>query len=89
MVLFAEAFEQQLLIIINMLNKFSLASGHKINFHKSGLFLPSTVSLDVAEHLSHIFGIQLTHDLGRYFDVPALPQRVDNDTFSYILDHMR
>ncbi|XP_043809034.1 uncharacterized protein LOC110606238 [Manihot esculenta] len=89
MVLFAEATEEQLDVIINCLTVFCNASGQKVNFLKSSLFVSPNVSTSTASRLSSKSGIPLVSDLGRYLGVPSLHGRVSQVQFRGLVDDMR
>ena len=88
LVLFAEASEEQALIIQDCLNKFSSMSGQKVNQAKSRILLSSNVDARAATRISDIIGIPCIEDLGKYLGVPTLSKRVTRATFQHILDRV-
>lgn len=89
MILFGEASERQIRLMLNCLNDFCLASGQKINYHKSNLFCSKAVSGDVASLLSNMSGIPLTTNLGKYLGVPLIHGRLTNDMFEDIVQRVQ
>ena len=72
-----------------MLNEFSMLSGLRVNPTKSKLFVSPNVDRRKAKDLSHICGIGLTQNLGKYLGVPLLHSRVNKHHFIPILERMQ
>lgn len=84
--LFAEAREDQILLIKNILDLFCRCSGQKVSEAKSRIFFSNNVDGGLKNHLCHISGFQLTDDIGKYLGVPILHERVSRRSFQFILD---
>lgn len=66
LLLFAEATPEQAWCIREGLENFCKASGQKVSFNKSLLFVSPNVRRQAAEELSNILQVPLTEKLGRY-----------------------
>lgn len=66
MVLFVEALIEQLSIIMQILNCFSLAFGQRINFSKSSLYVSPNVDTSLTNSLVSMFRMVKVDNLGRY-----------------------
>lgn len=89
LVLFGEATEDQMQVIMTCLERFCGCSSQRINFQKSQLYCSSNVSDLQAMYLSNLAGIPLTNDLGRYLGVPSIHGRVCASSFEAVLDRLR
>ncbi|KAK9118356.1 hypothetical protein Scep_016449 [Stephania cephalantha] len=85
LVLFAEASNEQVTMMNDVLNEFCACSGHKISKQKSQLLLSLNVSENLASRISGVMGISITKDLGRYFGVPIIHRRVTKGTYEKML----
>ncbi|XP_073051225.1 uncharacterized protein [Primulina eburnea] len=88
-VLFAEASNEQLTIIMEILNKFCSCSGETVNFQKSHMFVSKNVNNTMATNLSSTSGIPLTTDLGKYLGVPSIHGRVTSSMYKQVLDRIK
>lgn len=89
LILFAEASFDQMHLIKDIMAKFCLASGHKINLTKSKAFSSKNVHFNRGRALCQILGIDLTADLGKYLGVPLIHSRVTKLTFTPILQKVQ
>ena len=65
LLLFSEAVEDQVACLKEGLQSFCKASGQRVNYSKSMLFVSSNIELQAAEELSASLGIPLKKELGR------------------------
>lgn len=89
LVLFAEASVGQMEVVMACLNEFCSLSGQSISLTKSKLFVSPNCSRQLARNISALCGIPLTSDLGKYFGVPLLHQRVTKATYYHILEKVQ
>lgn len=74
--LFAEASEDQILLIKHILSIFCRSSGQKVSEEKTRIFSPN-VDRSLKQSISNLFKFQVTYDLGKYLGVPLLHSRVN------------
>ncbi|CAL5382784.1 unnamed protein product [Camellia sinensis] len=86
---FAKADVVNCQTILEVLNEFSMLSGLRVNLTKSKLFVSPNVDRRKAKDLSHICGIGLTQNLGKFLGVPLLHSRVNKHHFIPILERMQ
>ncbi|XP_072094057.1 uncharacterized protein [Arachis hypogaea] len=87
-ILFAEAKEEELYQSILILNRYTDASGQKINLEKSGIVFGQQVSIQTRVNIEEIMGMQTWENPGKYLGLPAhwgrskalawLEERIDN-----------
>lgn len=85
-ILFAEASEDQVLLIKNTFDLFCRCSGQKISDSRSGIFFSKNVSGHTRNQIIQASGFQVTNDLGKYLGVPILHEKVNIRSFQFILD---
>lgn len=88
LVLFAEASQDQIMVIKQCLERFSTASGQKVSLNKSQIFFSKNVGSDKARALTELAGIPPTNNLGKYLGVPSIHGRITKELFNPILDKM-
>ncbi|XP_057419026.1 uncharacterized protein LOC130713258 [Lotus japonicus] len=86
LLLFGEASMEQMETVMTCLGDFCSASGMKVSIAKTRMMISSNVGTHVASQLSHVAGVALTSDLGRYLGVPLVHKRVTATNYQYILD---
>ncbi|XP_074289408.1 uncharacterized protein LOC141614562 [Silene latifolia] len=84
MVLFAEATEEQALLIKNVLENFCKVSGEKVSAPKSKIFFSSNTEGTTRIAVRDILEFEETDDLGTYLGVPTINGRVNRHTFSHL-----
>ncbi|XP_073049691.1 uncharacterized protein [Primulina eburnea] len=89
MVLFAEASNEQIQVILECMNKFCIGSGQRINRQKSQIYVSKNVDITLANSISTFAGIPLTNDLGRYLGVPSIHERVKGSLFKQVLEKLK
>ncbi|KAL4289808.1 hypothetical protein GQ457_14G017730 [Hibiscus cannabinus] len=89
MVLFAEASLDQVLIIRDVMDRFCVASGHKISAAKTQICFSNNCTPCVRATIANGLGFEVVSDLGKYLGVPLLHKRVSKDTYAYLLDKMK
>lgn len=87
--LFTEATVDQVDCILDGLNKFCKASGHKINTGKSSVFFSPNIAEDAAQNLSAKLGIKQSADLGVYLEQNVQHQGHSNRANSRLLERVR
>lgn len=83
--LFAEASEEQVVLIKHILNLFCKFSGQKVSEAKTHIFFSKNVDGAIKNHLACLSGFKLTEDLGKYLGVPIIHERVSRRSFQFIL----
>ncbi|MCI20983.1 RNA-directed DNA polymerase (Reverse transcriptase), partial [Trifolium medium] len=86
--LFTKAKNSQLHFITNMFDRFSKASGLKINLSKSRAFYSSGTLQSKINRLTSITGIRSTTTLDKYLGFPILTRRAKKSDFLFIIDKM-
>jgi len=81
LVLFAEATEDQVLVVKDCLKPFCAALGQKINHEKSKIIFSPNMDPSNAELISETVGIPATISLDRYLGIPTLLKMVAKDMF--------
>lgn len=89
LIMFTEASEDQLNVVMNVLEDFCVCSGEKVNINKSAIFCSRNVSDTLASRLSEISGFNLTSDLGKYLGVPLLHGRAGVICYKYIVEKVQ
>lgn len=89
LLLFAEAIEDQVACIKEILKSFCKASDPSINFNKSLIFISPNVSEHVAPRLSSGMGIPLTKDLGFYLGHHLVHRVRNNKGHNKLLQRVR
>lgn len=72
LILFSEVVEEQVMCLIEGRRHFCRASGQRVNYSKSAMFLSPNVAVEKAKSLSNKAGIPLTDYLGRYLGYQLL-----------------
>ncbi|KAL4364121.1 hypothetical protein GQ457_04G022330 [Hibiscus cannabinus] len=89
MVLFAEAFVDQVDVVKSTLDNFCATYGHKVSVSKTQICFSSNYSVDASEQITSMFGFEMVGDLGKYLGVPLLHNRVTASTYAFLLDKIR
>ncbi|KAI9119658.1 hypothetical protein K1719_009534 [Acacia pycnantha] len=63
-----------------VIQSFCEVSGHIINLDKSRMLCSKKVNFNKALELSHVLGIGITADLGKYLGVPIIHKRPNAET---------
>jgi len=87
--LFTKAESSQFHFIHNLFEKFSRASGLKINISKSRAYYSSGIPQGKITNLTSISGIQSTTSLGKYLGFPMLKGRPKKSDFNFIIEKMQ
>ncbi|XP_057747939.1 uncharacterized protein LOC130967135 [Arachis stenosperma] len=83
-IIFAGAEEEEIFQLIQILNKYTEASGQRINTEKSGLIFGSQVSIQKRVNIEEITGMASWDDPGRYLGLPASWGRSKNRALEWI-----
>lgn len=89
LLLFAEATHEQAGCIKEGLDNFSRASGQKVSYNKSMMFVSPNIEAQVAAGLSTQLGIPLTEDLGRYLGYHLIRNRRNNSHRATLLEKVK
>lgn len=81
-ILFREAFVQQLRVFSDCFSSFGKASGQQLAKEKSTLFFLKNTLKHIQRRLAARLRIQRTDNLGKYLGVPIIHQWVDRNTYS-------
>lgn len=85
-VLFAEAKEDQAMVIRECLERFCGASGQKVSLPKSRVYFSNNTDPLVQQEICNKLGMESTQDLGLYLGMPTLTSRVTKETFSHLCE---
>jgi hypothetical protein len=66
LILFAEASQQQAILMKQCLENFCEASGHQVSFEKSSIYCSPNTDETLAAEISNICGSPITECLGNY-----------------------
>ena len=84
LLLFVEASESQIDVIMECLNNFYSALGQKISPQKSSIAFSRNVQEVVAKRISDTAKIPITEKLKKYFGVPSLTDRIHAGSFQHV-----
>jgi hypothetical protein len=87
--LFTKAKNSQLRFITDLFDRFSRASGLKINISKSRAFYSTGTPQGKINSLTSITGIRSTTSLGKYLGFPMLNGRPKKSDFNFIIEKMQ
>ena len=87
--LFTRASRQECAIIVDVLNKYELASGQKINYEKSEVSFSRGVSTMQREELTNILHMQQVDRHEKYLGIPSISGRSKKAIFDSLMDRIR
>ncbi|XP_025608180.1 uncharacterized protein [Arachis hypogaea] len=87
-IIFAGAQEEEIYQLIQILNKYTEASGQRINTEKSGLIFGNQVSIQRRVNIEEITGMASWEDHGRYLGLPARWGRSKNKALEWIKERI-
>ncbi|XP_025693017.1 uncharacterized protein [Arachis hypogaea] len=87
-IIFAGAQEEDIYQLIQVINKYTEASGQRINIDKSGLIFGRHVSIQRRVYIEEITGMTTWEDPGRYLGLPARWGRSKNKALEWIQEKM-
>jgi hypothetical protein len=87
--LFMRAKKSQIRVATDLLERFSLASGLKINIDKSRAFYSSGIPQRKIDSITNISGIRSTSSLDKYLGFPMLKGRPKKSDFYFIIEKMQ
>ena len=87
--LFTKAKKSQFRFITDLFDRFSRASGLKINISKSRALYSSGTPQEKITNLTSISGIRNTTSLGKYLGFPMLQGRPKRSDFNFIIEKMQ
>ncbi|XP_020969282.1 uncharacterized protein LOC110267813 [Arachis ipaensis] len=83
-IIFAGAQEEEIYQLIQIINKYTEASGQRINTEKSGLIFGSQVSIQRRVNIEEITGMASWEEPGKYLGLPATWGRSKNKALEWI-----
>jgi hypothetical protein len=86
--LFSKATCDQCRLIADIFNKFSSASGLKINYSKSRVLFSVGVPRSKVVQITNLSSIRSTHSLEKYLGFPMITGRVKKEDFNFIIDKL-
>lgn len=89
LILFCQAKVGQTEVIADILDRFCMASGHKVNASKTHIYFSPSTRSEVASAISNRLGFSKVDDLGLYLGLPLFHERVTNATFQFLIDKVR
>lgn len=78
-----------MLIIKRCLDSFCSASGLKVSLEKKKLFCSHNTNHVIKEDLSRLSGFMLSGNLGKYLGLPLHHNRVNRNTYQFVVDKVR
>ena len=89
MMLFAEATENQVQVILDCLSYFCQSSGQRVNFAKSSIHFSSSIDSNPACKLSLMSGIPITEHLDTYLGSPVVKGRQSKDHYKHVIERIQ
>ncbi|PNX94786.1 ribonuclease H [Trifolium pratense] len=89
LLLFGQAVEENMKVIMEVLNKFCSMSGQRVNYDKSSIFFSRNVTTNRRATLSEQSGLKETSNLGKYLGVPALGRAPRVQDFQYLVEKIK
>ncbi|GLU09765.1 hypothetical protein SLE2022_266070 [Rubroshorea leprosula] len=89
LMLFCDASQSQVQIVMDYLTEFSRKSSLEINLSKSKMYVSPNIQNRVASSWSEACGIPLTSDLGIYLGVPILQDHPRAFTYKHLIEKIQ
>lgn len=89
LVLFAEANQKQIGVILNCLQVFGDMSGHKLSQEKTSIFFSPNVPLRERREICASSGFKEVAELGRYLGANIATPRKRRDKYSFVVEKMK
>ncbi|XP_010690686.1 uncharacterized protein LOC104904188 [Beta vulgaris subsp. vulgaris] len=86
--LFTRASIQECTVIVDILNKYELASGQKINYEKSEVSFSRGVSIKQREDLTNVLNMRQVENHEKYPGIPFISGRLKKLIFDSLLDRI-
>ncbi|XP_028082512.1 uncharacterized protein LOC114283840 [Camellia sinensis] len=86
--IFGVATVQELTVVKDILGKYELASGQKINLEKSAICFSKNVAVDTQEVLRTDMGVGTMVESGKYLGMPYIVGRSKREMFNYVKDRV-
>lgn len=86
---FCKSDSQECTTLLNILQRYEMASGQKINTQKSAVTFSSKTNREVKDRVKLQLKIEKEGGLGKYMGLPELFGRKKKDLFSMIVDRIR
>ena len=88
LLLFAEATEEQIKIILDRLDSFCTIASQKVSLNKSSIAFSTDVDAEVAVRIADISKIPVVPKLDKYLGIPSIMGRVNSSLFQHIIDRI-
>ena len=88
LLIFAEAIEEQIKIILDRLDSFCTISSQKVSLNKSSIAFSTDVDAEVAVRIADISKIPAVPKLDEYLGIPSIMGRVNSSLFQHIIDRI-
>lgn len=89
MILFTEAFTNQMAVVNKCLDKFCEQSGQKVSVVKTKICFSNNVETSLAKSISDMSGYTRYNNLGKYLGVPLLHNIISFSTYIYVLEKIQ
>lgn len=86
--LFGSATIPEARVVVDILQKYELASGQKINLAKSSIYFSKSVDESSREDLCGVFGVGSMVQSDKYLGMPYLVGRLKREVFDYLKDRI-
>lgn len=86
LILFTEATPSNCKLMKRCMDSFCNISAQKVSYKKSYVYVSKNVGHVMANHLVNVCWSPLTADLGKYLGVPLMYGKVNQRTYSYLVD---
>jgi hypothetical protein len=89
LLLFSLATDENMMVVMNVLQKFCSMSGQQVNYDKSSIFFSRNVSVAKRASLTNQSGLKETTQLGKYLGIPALEKSPRVHDFQYLVENVK
>ncbi|XP_058762472.1 uncharacterized protein LOC131635855 [Vicia villosa] len=86
--IFGEATEEQMINVVDILQRFGKMSGHEVSNEKSSVLYSNNVPRGVRNMLTKIANFRETSSFGKYLRVPLSGKALKRNDFHYILEQV-
>ena len=86
--LFCRADDQGLATLSRVLKAYEVATGQKINYGKSSVFIPNCIDQEIRENVVTALGMSLCEGKGKYLGLPYLVGRTKREVFAFLKERV-